>query len=228
MIVVGTTLTAFAMDQQPLWASWLTNLELLKASHNEEVCYFAAIEVDKRGLEPFKPLIDSLNLINGQYFSYSYDDTRTEVTSGNRIPHICAGRNIVQDFALARHASHILFLDSDTTPDQQTFPKLLEMNHDLVGGEVGTYCLSGPVVDKYPFPVQEHWNTAGYLLASKRVYSRIRWRWDWSLSDDPCYAMDAKEFLGVPTYVRKDCIGRHYPECISPLENRGYNRTVVI
>jgi hypothetical protein len=77
-------------------------------------------------------------------------------------------------------------------------------------------------VPEYPFPVQSHMNTAGFLLIAREVFRRLRWRFDLEagLTDDPCYYRDAKELLGVPTYVRKDVIGRHWPEAIPPLEDR--------
>jgi hypothetical protein len=227
MIVVGSTMAAFVMDQEPTWSSWLQNHESIVKSHPDGVHYFAAIEIDKRGVEPFTPLLDRLASINGNYFTYSLDDYRTEVTSGNRITHICMGRNIIQDYAYGLHASHILFLDADTAPDPDTLPKLLEMQHDLVGGNVGTYGLSGPKVDKYPYYVEEHMNTAGYLLVAQKIYSRLRWRWEWGLTDDPCYNKDSVEFFNTPTYVRKDCVGQHYPQYIGPIETRGHDMVVV-
>jgi hypothetical protein len=225
MIIVGTTLAAFVMDKQETWSSWLNNSEQIINSH-PEVLYFAAIEVDKRGIAPFEPLIKRLAELNGDYYTYSLDDRREQVTGDNRISHITTGRNIVHDYATGRRASHILFLDADTTPDPNTLPKLLEMEHPLVGGEVGTYCLSGPRVDKYPYPVEEHMNTAGYLLVADTVFRRIRWRSDWGMTDDPCFNRDAIDFLGIPTYVRKDCIGTHYPPSIGPIETRGHDMTV--
>lgn len=225
MIIVGTTLAAFVMDQEPTWSNWLKNSDQLRASH-DDIRYFAAIEVDARGLDPFLPLLNALDDVNGSYYTYSLDDRRVEVTSTNRINHITMGRNIVHDYAVGMRASHILFMDADTAPDPDTLPKLLEMQHPLVGGHVGTYCLSGPKVDKYSFPVEEHMNTAGYLLVASEVFTRIRWRNEWNLTDDPCFHRDAIDFLGVPTYVRKDCIGKHYPESIGPIETRGHDMSV--
>lgn len=226
MIIVGTTLAAFVMDQKETWSSWLNNAEQIKASQ-EDVKYFASIEIDGRGIEPFAPLISRLKEISGTYFTFSLDDYRTSVDSVNRLRHICMGRNIITEYAIGEQATHILYLDSDLAPDPETLPKLLEMNHPLVGGEVKTYRLSGPQVSHYPFHVEHHTNTAGYLLVHNHVFNRIRWRWDWGNSDDPCFAMDAQDFLGVPTYVRKDLIGKHYPEHIGPIETRGHDMSVI-
>lgn len=230
MIVVGTTLAAFVMDQRDTWASWLRNADEIIASHPAGVHYFAALQVDRRGVEPFAPLIDELERLNGSYFTYSLNDGRTKVTTNNRLRHITMGQNTVTDFSCAMGATHLLFLGADLAPDPETLPKLLELEHPLVGGEVFTYGLHGPVVSKYPFPVQEHMATSSYLLLAREVFRKLRWRWDLDdgLSDDPCMHRDALNFLGIPTYVRKDCIGRHYPESIGPIETRGHDMSVHI
>jgi hypothetical protein len=227
MILIGTTLAAFSMSQKESWSSWLSNADQVKQSYDGGVEYFAAIEVDARGIEPFAPLVEELNRINATYFTFSLDDGRTEVTTSNRLRHITTGRNIVSDYAMCLDASHLLYLDADLAIPDDTLPKLLEMNHPLVGGNVPAYCLGGPVVSSYPFPVEAHWNTAGFLLAEKRVYSKLKWRYEPWVTDDPCFAADAKELLGVETYVRKDLRGMHWPPILTALENRPYDRTVV-
>ena len=97
MIVVGTTMAAFVMDQEDTWASWMRNAEAVKSTH-PEVQYFVAIQVDKRGLEPFQPLLDRLAEIGGEYWTYSLDDGRTSVTTANRLRHIVVGQNLVVDY----------------------------------------------------------------------------------------------------------------------------------
>lgn len=227
MIVVGTTLTNFVMDDPRSWGHWLLNSDVLRKSHPDGVRYFAAVEVDGRGDAPFAPLYKKLKHIDGEHFTYRLDDGRTEVTSRNRFRHIVTGRNLVIDYAVQHGATHVLFLDADVMPDPETLPKLLAMDHGVVGGEVGSYCLKGPKVDKYPFPVEEHMNTAGYLLVRRDVFNRIRWRWELGMSDDPCFHRDAIDLLGVPTYVRKDCIGQHWPPNVIQLEQRKHDRTVI-
>jgi hypothetical protein len=60
------------------------------------------------------------------------------------------------------------------------------------------------------------------------LFRKLRWRSDpdENLTDDPCWHQDALA-LGVPTYVRKDVVGRHHPESIGPIEGRGHDMTVV-
>lgn len=227
MIVVGTTLTTFAMSKEGAWSSWLENAKEIQQSVDDNVQYFASIEVDARGIDLFEPLLKRLEEVNGEYWTFTLDDKRTEVNGSNRIRHITTGRNLVHDYAIENDASHILFLDADLMPPENTLPRLLEMQHPIVGGEVGTYCLSGPTVDKYSYPVQSHMNTAGFLLLDQQVYSRIKWRNTKHMTDDPCFHRDAIDFLGFETYVRKDVVGQHFPIHIPPIERRGYDMTVV-
>lgn len=74
-------------------------------------------------------------------------------------------------------------------------------------------CMGGKVCDEFSFPVQTHWNTAGFLLLQREVVMRLRWRHDMSrgATDDPCFAADALEAGFGDTYVRKDCVGVHRP-----------------
>lgn len=228
MIVVGATLAAFVMDQEGTWASWLKNAEAVQESH-PEVRYFAALQVDSRGLEPFQPLLDRLRDINADYWSYTLDDGRTEVTSANRIRHICFGRNLIVDYAVERQASHILYLDADCTAPDDVLTKLLEVEHPLVAGFIPTYGIMGDLVPNQPFPLMDTWASAGCILAGKEVFNRIRWRWSMEppMTDDPCYYHDAKDLLGIKMYVRKDVVARHFPESIGPIETRGHNMEVI-
>ena len=229
MIVVGTTLCAFAMSRKEVWGNWLKNAELMQTMTDDKVHFFAAIELDARGIEPFGPLIDRLAQVGGTYWSYTLDDGRTKVTTENRLRHITMGQNLVTEFCCSPGISHLLFMAADCMPPPDAIPKLLEVNHPLVGGEVKTYCLSGPKVEGYAFPVQEHMATAAFVFIAREVFKQLRWRSDVDLgmTDDPSYHFDALELLGIPTYVRKDVIGKHYPESIGAIETRGYDMKVV-
>jgi hypothetical protein len=231
MIVIGTTLAAFVMDDRNTWGAWISNASDLADATDHDLKFFAAIELDGQGLSPFQPLIEDLERIGGTYFTYSLDDGRTKVTGGNRIPHIVTGRNIIIEYAVSiSDASHILFLDADTAPPADCINKLLEVDHPIVGGHVPTYCLNGPVVEKYPFLVEEHMNTAGFLLVDRGLFRYMRWRSDpdANMTDDPCWHYDALKFHNAPTYVRKDVVGKHYPESIGPIEQRGHASMEVI
>lgn len=229
MIVVGSTMTTFAMSHPELWGNWLANAEAIRDSRSEEVRFFATFEVDGRAIDHFKPVTERLAELGGTWWTYTIDDGRTMVNTANRLHHICAGRNLIQDYAVGHpDCTHILFLDADTRPPGDCLTKLLEMQHPLVGGQVPTYGLSGPDVPGYPFPVQAHMNTAGFLLAARPVFRQIRWRTDMDhgMTDDPCYHRDARDFLGVETHVRKDVVASHFPESIPAIEHRPWDLTV--
>jgi hypothetical protein len=186
------------------------------------------LELDARGLDPFAPLLDLLADAGGEHWTFHLDDGRTEVTTENRLRHITMGQNLATEYAVSCGASHMLFLAADLEPPADCLPKLLEVDHPMVGGEVSTYCLSGPDVDGYGFPVQAHMPTAAFVLIAREVFNRLRWRADGEagMSDDPCYHHDAATLLGVEALVRKDCVGIHHPIRIGAIETRGHDMAV--
>src|SRR5688572_13091831 len=99
-IVVATTLTTFAMDDEEIWGSWLLNSDEIKASHTD-VRYFAAVEEDARGLAPFLPLTDRLSGQGDEWWTYRLDDGRSSVTTANRLRHLTVGQNLATDYALS-------------------------------------------------------------------------------------------------------------------------------
>lgn len=244
----------YVTDEEDTSLAWLRTAEELRANAGAdvEVEFFATLEVTDLGLDgvrPFHAVGRRIVDLGGSYHKFAYGDYRAEVTTGNRLWHICAGRNMIQDHAMNTGATHILFLDADMMPPPDAIARLLEMKYPIVGGEVPTYALSGPArhtftvipgrgtIDvrrhwKFPseWDVREHMNTAGFLLVEREVFKRIRWRYsiDDGMTDDPCYNQDAREFLGYPTLVRHDVKGRHFPESILPIEQRYPNRNMKV
>jgi hypothetical protein len=228
MIVIGTTLAAFVMDQKDTWEAWVRNIDQVRANTNETVKPFAAIEVDARGLEPFAPLLQKLEEIGGDYWTYSLDDGRVQVTTANRLRHITNGQNLVTDYAVSTGADWLLFMAADCMPPDDIVPRMLEMNHPLVAPYIRTYCLIGPDVPDFPFPVMDVMASAACIMIHRDVFRKIRWRWDpVDGSDDPCYHKDAIDLLGIKTYVRKDVFAKHYPEAVGAIETRGHDMRVV-
>jgi hypothetical protein len=234
MIVVATTIHAYVMDNPDHWCSWMKNAEQVKEHYlsvdeSAEVFYFAAIQVDARGIEPFKPFLDRLAEIGGGYWTYSLDDGRTSVTTLNRLRHITFGQNLCNDFSMSNPAcTHMLFMAADCMPPDDVIPKMLEMDHPLCAPYIRTYNLRGPRVDKYPFQVEDAMASAAAIFMNRHVFSSIRWRWDMDkkMSDDPCFHHDAMHYLGIPTYVRHDSIAKHFPEAIGAIETRGHDMKV--
>lgn len=222
-IVIGTTLASFAMSEPDAWQSWLKHHERQIASHPEGVQHFAALQTDARGMEPFAPLIERLEAIGGEYWTFSLDDGRTKVDMTNRWRHVAFGENCVMDYCNGRpDVSHLLFLAADTAAPSNILPAMLEMEHPLCAPFISTYGLRGPRVARYDYWVEDAMASAAAIFMDRSVFRRLRWRWDLdaSMSDDPCFHADAKELLGIPTYVRHDVQAKHYPECIGAYDAR--------
>ena len=100
-VLVATTIAAFVMDDPDTWGSWMRNAEAMIADPENEVEFFAAVEVDGRGLLPFGPFLERLHAIGGSFWSGSLDDGRTEVTTANRLRHITAFQNLAIDAAVS-------------------------------------------------------------------------------------------------------------------------------
>jgi hypothetical protein len=228
VIVVGTTLAKYVMDQEDTWASWMRNADAVRsAAGDEEVRYFAAVQQDADGVAPFAPLTSRLEALGGEWWSYSLDDGRTEVTTRNRLRHITVGQNLVTDYSVTVGADWLLFMAADCQPPDDVVPRMLEMGHPLVAPYISTYCLTGPAVPGYAFPVMDAMASAACIFIARDVFRRLRWRWDPEHgSDDPCYRLDADELLGIRTHVRTDVTARHFPEAVGAIETRGHDMRV--
>lgn len=226
-VVVATTVAAYKANAGEE-AHWLDNAAGMiddARGHEFALSFFVAIEApndDLIGFERLTALLDQWPFRSTRW-RFSIDTNETMLTTSNRLVRICTGRNLAHEFAVRAGASHILFVDSDIRPPGHIVSKLLEVDWPIVGAEVPTYCLSGPKLGQYPFPVQEHWNTAGALLITRDVFRRVRWRWDpdAGMTDDPCFAADVEDAGFGKTRVRKDVICQHFPQAIGPLEGRG-------
>lgn len=215
------------------WSAWLTNAEKVQASIDEPVIYFAALEVDARGLDPFKPLLDRLNEIDGIQWSFSLDDKVQVVGTSTRLRRICLGHNLCGTYALEEtRASHVLFLASDTQAPDDVLPRLMELDVAAAACHISTYCLDGPRSAKFPdWDVREHLESCACMLLRRDVINRIKWRssGDDGTTDDPSMHKDLAEFLGEPVYSRHDCPATHWPDSIPSIEDRHSieERTVV-
>jgi hypothetical protein len=207
VIVVGSTCAPWKCNGKEEIA-WLETADQMRDS--ADVKFFAALETDRRGLSPYSKLLGHLKYNLGDHWTFSLNDNENEVTSHNRFIRITTGRNLITEYAMRTNATHILFLDTDMRVEGDCLPKLLEVDHPVVGGNVPAYCLGGPIVGNYPFEVQHYMTTAGFLLVSREVFSMVRWRHngDAGMTDDPCYQYDAS-LMGFETRVRMDVIGTH-------------------
>jgi hypothetical protein len=229
-------MAAYIMDREDSWGAWLFNAKEMKKSHSDGVDFFAAIEVDARGLDPFKKLTRKLSTLNGSWWTWSLDDGRTSISSKNRLTHLTTGQNLCNTRACASDYSHMIFIAADTEPPSDIIPKLLEVNKNVVAAHSPTYCLPNRRASgAWNIPVATWVDpstlcfSAACVMLDREAFRLLRWRIDEDekRTDDPCLQHDAWFNHHWPVYVRTDCIARHYPESIPAIELRGHDMEVV-
>jgi hypothetical protein len=212
--VIGTPLVAWKCDAKE-HLSWIADkAEICRRFPN--VKWFAAFELDNRGIEPFADVIAALKEVNGDYWTYSINDMQSTVTSGNRWIRIETGRNLIREFAQRVRVTSghhwgedctelnygvvnytaVLYVDSDISIDADVIEKMLEVDRPLVGADVPSYCLSGKIVSEDP-RIEEHWTTAGCLLVNAPAFYDLPWYHNsyLNLSDDPSFQSMAERLL---------------------------------
>lgn len=237
-LVIGSTIPPFKAVSGEA-TQWLEGAErVITDAHSagfNAVKFLATLEFDGRGLAPFEAVlnrlteIDAIENVQATYWTFSLCDQSQVIDGHNRLIRICTGRNLISEFALRdADADWLLYLDSDLTISTNSVSALKEMNHPIVGGDVPSYCLGGRVLgEEYPtFPVQAHWNTAGFLMVAREIFQRVQWRAEVhpgsrGITDDPTFATDVRDLFGYETYVRKDIVGKHKP--LVRLEKRGHD-----
>ncbi len=223
--VVGTPLVAWKCDRNE-HMYWLQYRDSILARF-PNTHFFAALELDHRGLDPFTDILTALKEVNGAYWTFTVNDHETTVTSTNRWIRIETARNLIREYAQRLTAEAVLYVDSDITITPDIVEALFEVDHPLVGVNVPDYVLKGPVVNENPH-IEEHWTTAGLLLVNSPAYYDLAWHHNANngLSDDPSFQDVATRLLqrgvGEPygqTWVRKDIMAKHQGQLIA-VENR--------
>lgn len=234
-VMVGSTIPAYKTSHPGECAAWLTDAPTL-AGHTRrrghDLYWFATLEVDARGIEPFTQHVTSrLHELDAAWWTFSIDLGDPHITSQTRLPRICAGRNLLIDRALHDpDTTHLLFVDSDTHIPPGSITRLVDLDRPLAGGHVPVYCLDGPPVPGYR-NVREHWNTAGFLMAQRQVIRHLRWGIDpdQGITDDPWFARAAFAAGFGRTWVDHDLVARHRPHTpgpLGPVESRGHDLKV--
>jgi hypothetical protein len=234
--VIGTPLVGWKCEKGED-RNWLQHGARIKERFPNAV-FFAALELDIRGIDPFRKMITELQELGGTYWTYMINDNEEEVTSSNRWIRIETGRNLVREFAqrkrvMQRHYwgdevpqydvvnyDAILYVDSDIELTPEIIEKLLEVDRPLVGVHVPQYNLRGPVVCGDPL-IEEHWTTAGMLLVNAPAYYDLPWSHNayMNLSDDPTFQNHSLRLDHGMTWVRKDIHAQHRGH-LAVVENR--------
>lgn len=212
-VIVCATIAAWKCDGTEL--RWLTHAEKWSG-----VEWVLAAQIGHGFDYKLGPVTEAVENLGGKVYRFSIDDGEESITTNNRLDYICEGRNIAMTKALRAGAEWLLFLDVDLVPQEDSIEKLLEVDYPVIGGDVPQYVLSNQqYLPNYPYPVEEHWNTAGYMMVRRDVAEKVRWRHEiWNgLSDDPCFDYDCRR-LGWPTRVRTDVKGVH--DVAIPVEKR--------
>lgn len=145
-VLVASTIAAYKCEDGQDTA-WLAHAEAWRDAGHQ---FFCAVEVDQGHDHRLLPLIDHLKTIAAECWSFSINTGDRELTSGGRLVRICTGRNLAHE-VFNRNPGRwegILFLDTDVEPPVDAPERLLEVDHELVGFNVPTYCLDGPRVQQ--------------------------------------------------------------------------------
>jgi len=153
-----------------------------------------------------------------------------------RLPGIVIARNMAREFAMARNADAILYVDSDVLIPRNSLVELLKENLNIVGGLAPGrgahshvyYTGSG----RHLKQIRENllrtdYGTAGFVLIRRDVYQRIAWRWGWSIrndtgphSEDPLYGEDARVAGLGWWHIRTDLVAEHLDNPNHPLSDK--------
>lgn len=237
--VIGTPLIGWKCDKGE-HLSWIQNAEdILKTFPNAK--FFAAFELDERGIGPFAQIIEKLNTLNGTYWTYTVNDFEVNVTSDNRWIRIETGRNLIREFAQRKRVitgfhwgedtakdnfnivnyEAILYVDSDIVLETNAIEKMFEIDRPLVGIDVPVYGLRGKTINVDP-RIEEHWNTAGMLLVNSPAYYDLVWGSNryLNLSDDPSFQWRSERLEWGQTWVRKDVRASHHGQLLKVEDRR--------
>jgi hypothetical protein len=236
--VIGTPLLGWKVDRNEHMA-WLRYKEEI-VSKFPNAKFFSSFELDHRGIEVFNEVIESLNNVNGDFWTYTINDKEKNVSSENRWIRIETGRNLIREFSQRsrKMSGHhwgedcskennglvnyeaILYVDSDIYVDSSMIERMFEVDHPIVSVNVPGYGLSGKVVNESP-EIQEHWNTAGMLLVNSPAFYDLPWSHNalTNLSDDPTFQFHAERLGYGQTWVRKDVSAKHMGQLV-PVESR--------
>lgn len=234
--VIGTPLVAWKVEQNEHDA-WLQNHDEIKAMF-PNVRYFAALELDHRGISAYGDFIQRLKDMGIDYWTYSINDFEPVVDSNNRWIRIETGRNLIREYAqrgqkyndagvVGFHKNEaILYLDSDIIMRPEVINAMFEIDRSMVGVHVPAYNLSGFLMNSDP-RIEEHWTTAGALLVNEPACWDLPWYHNihMGLSDDPTFQYLGARLYGQ-TWVRKDFHVEHIGK-LSPVEHRSIPNRII-
>jgi len=114
VIVIGSTLASYKCGnvvmglgpEESLWLGYAEQMVEDAATVGHEVRFFAALELDARGLAPFTGLLRRLEQIHQdtgatvETWTFGLDTGAHALGTQERLVHICTGRNLVTEHAM--------------------------------------------------------------------------------------------------------------------------------
>jgi hypothetical protein len=169
--------------------AWLTHAEAWSERGHQ---FFLAIETNLgRELEEGNlavPIMKRLADVGGNMWTFSIETGDLMLTGGGRLIRICTGRNLAHE-VFNRNPGRwegILFLDTDVEPPEDAPERLLEVDHELVGFNVPTYCMDGPPILQAHDDMNNVWRAVVDGGRSIRGMGPVSWS-----QPDPFFPLDA-------------------------------------
>lgn len=236
--VIGTPLVGWKIEKGE-HLSWIEDIVNIRSKFSN-ARFFVALELDKRGIDPYINFIELIKGLDIDYWTYSINDFEQEVSFRNRWIRIETGRNLIREFAQRKRVitghhwgedtqkdnynvvnyDAVLYVDSDMLLKVEHVEKMFEVDRPLVGINVPEYGLHGKLINENP-RIEEHWNTAGMLLVNAPAYYELIWGHNAFLnySDDPAFQHISEKIGWGQTWVRKDINANHKGQLVE-VENR--------
>lgn len=231
-LLIATTIVGWKCKSNE-HLDWLKNrIDIKGVFPNVE--FFASLEIDHSGLDPFLDVLRGLGEVNGKYWTYSINDNVKKVSSQNRWIRIETGRNLIREYAQREtwnenDVNHdiapkikydaILFIDSDMDLTVKAIKGLLEIDSQVVGANVLGYNLVGKDIDGYP-DLQYNGATIAAMLFNAPSYFTIPFHHNSFMKINDDFSMqDLINKLIGPIIVRKDVTISHSGRLI-PVEAR--------
>lgn len=171
-LLIATVLVAWKCEKNE-HLDWLIDKEQIKKDF-PDTKFFAALEIDKRGIDPFMDVLRNLGSIGGEYWTYSINDHIKHVGSQNRWIRIETGRNLIREFAQRNTWQQdaleqklepiidydaIIFIDSDIELTSDMIKQMIAMDKDVVsinfpyygGPSIACMMIKAPLYFDLPF-----------------------------------------------------------------------------
>lgn len=171
-LLIGTTLVPWKCEKKE-HLDWLYDRKKIVNKY-KNTKFFASLEVDSRGLDPFMDVLRMLGEVNGEYWTYQINDHIKTVGSQNRWIRMETGRNLIREFAQRNtwlqnkedidkpphiEFDAILYIDSDIHLTLPMVEEMIEYDADVVsfnfpnygGSSVAGMMIKAPLYFDLPF-----------------------------------------------------------------------------